>query len=239
MRLSSAVSALASVLVAAPLAACGGDALDPGAGDDPGTGSLTLLVDADLEATPVVTNAASADGFRTRFHVAVRKDDAPVTAGEVVVTSNGGAVSLTYDAGEARWRGEQAGYHEVYVLSVTSGDDFVDGVRVDGPAPHHFTSPAAGATVDAAAPLVVRWARGEAAAVARFETEALDELEVADSGTFTVPIGGLRSKPGEPEQERLRLDRFARVTPAGAVAGSSVRVEVRNELALVVAATGL
>ncbi len=226
-----------SVAVCA-LAACGGD-LDPGAGSDPGTGSLTLFVEADIEASPIITNAGRSDGFQTSFDVRIRKNDVAVTTGTVTVTSNGGAVALVYDAGDDRWRGTQATYREVYELSVSSGDDFIDGVRIDGPALHRFTAPLAGAAVDALVPLVVSWERDEAADVARFDTEEINELEIADTGTYTVPVGGLKSKPDETSQERVRLDRSARVVPAGAIAGSSARVEVRNEIELLVAATGL
>lgn len=221
------------------LAACGGDPLDPGAGNDPGTGSLTLFVDADVEASPITTNAGRADAFQTSFAVRVRKNDLPVTVGTVTMASNGGPVTLVYDAQEDRWRGNQAGYFEVYELSVASGDDFVDGVRVDGPAFHTFGAPLPGAVVDATMPLVVTWQREEAAEVASFDTEQIDQLDIADTGSYTVPVGGLKSKPDGTEQERLRLDRSARVIPAGAVGDSSVRVRIRNEIDLLVAPTGV
>jgi hypothetical protein len=228
---------LPAALVAA-LAACGSD-LDPGSGDDPGTGSQTLFVDADVEASPVVTNASSATGFQTSFAVRVRKNNVDVTQGVVTITSNGGATTLIFDAAEARWRGTQASYHEVYVLSVDGGEDHVDGVRVDGPALHHFTEPLPGAVVNATLPLMVRWAREEAAATTSFDTEEINELEIADTGSYAVPTGGLKSNGNEPTEERLRLDRSSRVSPAGAIAGSSVRVRVRNEIDVLVAATGL
>ena len=132
----------------------------------------------------------------------------------------------------------QTGYHEVYQLDVTSGDDTVEGVRLDGPALHHFTAPLAGATVDATMPLLVQWSRGEAADTATFDTEKMDSLAIADSGSFEVPVGGLKTNQGEVEQERLRLDRDSRISPAGALPGSQLRVEVRNELDILVAATG-
>lgn len=220
------------------LAACGGD-LDPGSGNDPGTGTSTLFVDGDVEASPTITNASRAADFSTHFSVAVRKNDVAVTTGEVTLTSSSGTVTLVYDTGEDRWIGQQAGYHEVYELSVASGDDRVEGVRVDGPAPHHFTTPLPGASVDATMPLDVRWDRDEAADIAQFETQEIGELAIADTGSYTVAVGGLKSSGGEATEERLRLDRSARVTPAGAVADSSMRVRIRNEIDLLVQATGL
>lgn len=230
--------ALAPVCLAIPLAACGGD-LDPGSGNDPGSGTSTLFVDGDIEASPLVTNASRSPDFQTRFDVAVRKNDAPVATGTVTVSSNGGTVTLVFDAAENRWTGSQAGYHEVYELNVSSNDDAVDGVRVDGPALHHFTAPLPGAVVSATTPLEVSWQRDETAAVASFDTEEISELEIADTGSYTVPVGGLKSNGGETTEERLRLDRSARVTPAGAVAGSSMRVQIRNQIDVLVAPTGL
>lgn len=220
------------------LAACGGD-LDPGSGNDPGTGTSTLFVDGDVEATPTVTNASRSPDFSTHFSVAVRKNDVAVTTGEVTVSSNGGTVALVYDTAENRWRGQQNGYHEVYELSVSSGDDGVSGVRVDGPALHHFTAPLPGAAVSATVPLEVRWERDEAAATAQFETQEVGELAIADTGSYSVPVGALKSNSGEATEERLRLDRSERVTPAGALADSSMRVRIRNEIDVLVEPTGL
>jgi hypothetical protein len=226
------------VCLAFTVVACGGD-LDPGSGNDPGSGTRTLYVDGDIEATPLITNASRAADFQTRFDVAVRKNSIAVTTGTVTVSSNGGTVALTFDAGEDRWRGTQAGYHEVYELNVVSGDDSVDGVRVDGPALHYFTAPLPGAGVDATLPLTVRWQRDEAASVASFETDQIGELEIADTGSYSVPVGGLKSDRDQATDERLRLDRSARVTPAGAIADSSLRVEIRNQIDILVAPTAL
>jgi len=231
---------LGGLALSLALAACGGGgALDPGAGNDPGTGTGTLFIDADMEATPVVPNASAPDNFQTELRVRVRKNDVPVITGTVTVVSNGGTTALLYDAGEGRWQGVQAGYHEVYELSVASGDDAVDGVRVDGPALHYFTAPTAGATVDATMPLAVTWSRDEGADSATLDTDMLDSVAIADSGTYSIPVGGLKSKSTETEQEHLRLDRAARVAPAGAIGGSEMRVRVRNDIDLIVAPTGL
>lgn len=225
----------------ATLAACGGgDPLEPGAGDDPGTGSSTLLIDADVHAGERLPNAREAADFDTELHVRVEKDGERVESGSVSVTSAGGTVELAFDAADdgGRWRGLQAGYFEVYELDVTSGDDFVAGVRVDGPALHYFTTPTAGATVDATAALDVSWAAAEVADTATIRTKEMDEVTIDDAGGYTLAVGSLKSKPDETEQEELRLRRAARITPAGAVAGSELRVEISNRIELVVAPTG-
>jgi hypothetical protein len=237
--MTSPISRPRAALSLTLLAACGGNALDPGSGHDPGTGTRTLFVDADVQASPQITNAATPSGFETHIEVRIEKAGAAVTTGTVTVSSNGGDVALAFNSTENRWSGRQAGYYEVYELNVQSGDDAVESVRVDGPALHYFTSPVAGATVDALMPLAVRWSREEAAETATFDTEEMDDLQIADTGSFEVPIGGLKSNGGEPTQERLRLDRHSRVSPAGAIAGSELRVEVRNEIDLIVQPTGL
>lgn len=226
------------MLLGGTLAACGGDALAPGAGDDPGTGSLTLAVDADVDARPTIANARDEQGFTTEFHVRVRKNDVDVTTGTVTVRSRGGDVALTYGA-DNRWHGAQVGYWEVYELAVESGTDFVDGVRVDGPALHYFSAPLPGATVDSLMPLTITWKRGEGADSAMLDTDKIDELAIPDTGTFALPAGSLKSKPDAVEQERIRIERAATVIPSGAVAGSQMRVSIRNEVEVLVQATGL
>lgn len=223
-----------SLLVAA--CSSSGD-LDPGAGNDVGEGSLTLRVDADVQARPLIPNASKAADFTTSFSIRLDVGDVRVTTGVVTVESADGLVALTYDSESNRWTGAQNGYAEVYRLSATSGADTVDSVRVDGPALHWFTAPAPGATVDTRAPVTVTWSRGEEAETALLDTDQLDTLAIADSGSYMIVAGGFKSKREEVEQERIRLDRSTRVTPAGAVVGSEMRVTVRNEISVVVAPT--
>lgn len=197
---------------------------------------MTLLVDADVEARPLVPNASKAVDFTTSYRVRLERGGAAVTTGTVSIDSAAGSVALTYTGEDNRWVGTQNGYEEVYRLSVTDGADYVDGVRVDGPALHWFTAPTPGATIDTSAPVMVTWSRGEAADTARLDTDQLDELVVSDTGSYSVPAGGFKSNRGEIEQERIRLDRSRRVTPVGALAGSEMRVQVRNEISVLVIA---
>lgn len=217
------------------LAACGGDGLE---GDDPGTGTGTLRVNADFVATPLVTNARTATDFDTSLEVEVTRAGQPVTVDSIVVSSDAGDVTLTASDTGARWRGAQAGYYQAYRLTILAGADEVRGVQVDGPALHYFTAPAPGATVDATMPLLVTWESSEEAELATIDTKQLDSIAIVDTGRYTIPVGGLKSKETETESEQLRLDRAQRISPAGAVVGSDVRVMVRNEIELVVQPTG-
>lgn len=235
MRHYSLLTLLAAPLSVA-LVACSSDGeLDPGAGNDPGTGSTTLLVDADVLASPVVPNASKAQDFTTTFRVRLERAGSTVTTGTVTVQSSQGAVPLTYTGEGNRWVGIQNGYSEVYRLDVTADADFLESVRVDGPSVHYLTAPLPGATVDTRAPVMVTWARSGAAETARLDTDQLDELVVPDTGSYSIPIGGFKSKRDGVEQERVRIERSQRVTPTGALAGSEMRVTIRNEISVVVA----
>lgn len=236
MRISR-LATLSSTLVA--LAACGGDGLDPGS--EPGTGTSTLTVNGDVAATPLVPNASKPTDFTTSFEIDVSKAGAPVTGAIVTVVSDAGAVVLTQSDGPLgrRWRGAQNGYYEIYQLTIDAGADNVRDVQVDGPALHYFTAPLPGATVNATMPLVVSWKRSEPATVISLDTRELDQIAISDTGTYTIPVGGLKSKSTETEQEELTVDRAERITPAGAAVGSDFRVVVRNRIDLVVAPTGL
>src|ERR1041384_116455 len=108
------------------LAACGGD-LDPGAGNDPGTGTRTLMIDGGVHATPRRINGALATDFDTDVTVHVSLDNQTVTTGSMTITSQSGKIALTYR--DERWTGSVASYDEVYVLDVVSGADLVGSVR--------------------------------------------------------------------------------------------------------------
>jgi hypothetical protein len=215
------------------LAACGSDP------SDTGTGSDTLLVDADFEASPEISNGSAAEDFTTDFRVRVRKNGADVTTGEVLVASAGGDVALVYSDQDGEWRGSQAAYLRDYELHVTSGDDYVHGVRLVGPDLHVFTSPDGSEAIDATVPLVVEWSREDEADTASIESREMDAVDIPDTGSFELPLGTLRSSPDQAEDEELRLTRSSRLVPSGAVAGSELRVRIENRVELIVAATGL
>jgi len=220
-----------SSLLALTLVACGGDATDGG------TGSDTLYIDADVVAEPQISNARDAGDFTTELRVRCSLNGADLNAGTVVLHSEGGDVDLAWDGSD--WRAAQSGYWGTYTLDVDFGDDYVHGVTVDGPGIHYFTAPAAGATVDATAPLEVTWDRGSEADSASIETQEMSRVAIADSGSFLVPVGGLKSSTDQVEDEQIEVRRASRVAPAGAVGGSELRVSIRNEIDVVVAATGI
>ena len=220
-----------TAMVALALCACsdGGD-LAPGAGNDPGTGSRTLVVEGAVVASPGRFNAPAGREFETEFSLRLSRDDGPVVSGTVTITSATGKVALTYDQG--RWTGSAASYDEVYVLDVASGTDRVDSVRLDGPDVHVFTQPAPGATVPSTLPLTVQWARAAEADAAALRTNSTDWIDVADTGTYALPPRALRGEPNRTVDHTLRLARTNRLVPAGAADGSTWSVTIENRLNL-------
>ncbi|MCE9580205.1 MAG: hypothetical protein K8W52_44220 [Deltaproteobacteria bacterium] len=222
-----------SLIPVSLLVACGGAPLDPGSGDELGTGSMTLSVEGTASAEARIANASSENDFDTAFDIRIQKGGADVATGTVTVTSNGGTVALTHD-GNGRWRGTQGGYFEAYQLDVTSGTDTLSGVIVDGPDLHTISAPTAGATVDATMPLPVGWARNDHADLATIQTKGIDPVTIDDSGSYSLAAGTLKSKKDQAETETVELRRSDRVSPAGAIAGSSFAVSIRNHVDIVV-----
>lgn len=225
------------------LLACGGGSsgpeppFEPGDGDDPGTGTGTLVVDGTASARSSIINSTDPTNFTTELTVQVTRAGANVTTGTLEVRSNGGNVSLLFDATTRRWRGEQAGYFQVYLLDVASDGDAVTDVRVDGPDIHTFSAPTAGATVDSTMPLAIAWARTETAEAATVQTREINPVTISDTGTFSLAPGSLKSKPDQVEDEEIEIARSQVVTPAGGAAGSSFRVTIRTSLDVLVQPT--
>lgn len=212
-------------LLTAPVFACGSGLPD---GSSAGEGNQVLEVSGTVEADNQIANASSANDFNTSFEIRVQRDGIDVGDAIVTVESDAGVVELSLN-GDGEYVGGQPGYSEIYRLDIVAGDDFVRGVRVDGPDIHTFITPTAGATVDANADLLVEWRRDETAEAVRIETREMDELSIEDTGSFTAPVAALQWE-GDEFDERVRLERSNRVSPIGAAGDSSFTVRVRNEI---------
>ncbi len=222
----------ASILL---LAACGSDPLDPGAGDAPGGGTNTLLVEGRASAEPRFSNARAETDFDTEFSIRVSLNDVPVTTGTVTVSSRFGEVPLTWRADPGRWEGRMANYDEVYALDVISGTDEVRGVIVDGPDIHVFTSPMAGATLDSTMQNPLTWDRDETADIATFDAGEIDRITITDTGDFMMGVGVLKAEKDKAREDRLEISRTNHIAPAGAVPGSDFAVTISNRLDVIVA----
>ena len=124
------------------IAACGGSNLDPGAGNDPGTGTRTLAIDGSVHGSPRgdLTNAQMNTQFDTDVSVRVTLNGQTVTTGTVTLTSASGKIPLTV-RGDNRWAATMPTYDEVYILDIESGPDKISGLRIDGPDIHTFSAP--------------------------------------------------------------------------------------------------
>lgn len=214
----------------ASLAACGSDPLDPGAGDSPGKGTNTLLIEGRATAEPTIPNSQRDTDFRTEFSVRVQLNNTDVTTGTVTITSRFGDVPLTFNTGENRWQGVGTGYDEVYQLDVISGADRVEGVIVDGPDLHKITTPTAGAALDSTIPNDLKWDRDEKCDVTTLRVGDVDRITIEDSGTYTMAAGTLKAEKDKTKENRIELRRSNQVIPAGAVSGSTWAVSVQQDL---------
>ncbi len=120
-------------------------------------------------------------------------------------------------------------YEQVYVLDVESGDDAIHDVRVDGPSPVVFTSPAESSTIDPASPLEVRWEPSTADQTSMLINPQGTSLgQIDDDGSFTIPPNTWVTNPAG--SHAIGLLRTNSVTPAGASEGSRMSVEAENYL---------
>jgi hypothetical protein len=223
------------------LVACGGGPLDPGAGNDPGTGTHTLLVTGTATASPRLANASAPTDFDTDFSIRLSINQTPVTTGTVTAKSKFTTVNLTFNNNGGgggpggRWEGTASAYDEVYELDVTAGTDTITGVRVDGPDIHVISGPTAGATLDSTMAFMTTWNRASSATEATFSVGDTNGIIVPDSGSYSVAPGSLHADKSAARTNTIRLTRTNRVTPAGAVDGSTFAVSVSNEVDVVAA----
>lgn len=210
------------------LVACGGDPLDPGAGSDPGSGTNTLFVEGRASADPRISDA-TADDFDTDFSIRIELNGQPVTTGTVTVTSRFTKTPLALNA-DNRWEGTATGYDRVYQLDIISGADEVRGVIVDGPDLHHITAPTAGASLDSTIATDLMWDREDAADIITFRSDAIDRLEITDSGTYSMGPGVLKAEKDKTRENTLELRRTNHIAPTGAIAGSDFAVSVEQRV---------
>lgn len=220
------VPLLAIVLV---VAACGGDSTGPAVDrNNPGTGTRTIKVTADIEGQDV------SGGFVTDFTVSLRDAAGnPVSGASVTVQNNtlGTVNLLEFGAGSGDYEATVNTFAPGdYRLDVVWGADNVHGVVVGGIAAHQILSPRANTTVTANQPLTVTWSRPSEAAGADLETRDFSVGGIADAGSYTIPAA---ANPARTDQ-RIRVWRFNQVDIAGGLFGSRLKLKVRNTVEPVV-----
>src|SRR5574341_195022 len=209
--------------IAALVATACGDGTGPAVErNDPGTGTNTLRVVADIEAQDVP------GGFVTVFDVELRNGAGDPVSGATVTVKNGtlGTVSLLETGtGTGDYRATVNSFPSGdFGLDVIRGTDKVEGVVVGGLAAHKITAPAKNTTVPADQPLTVSWDRPTEAAGADLETRDYSASGLADTGSHVIPGN---QNPARADQ-RIRVWRYNQVAIAGGLAGSRLKLEVRN-----------
>jgi len=228
LRLTTGLTALA-------LAVACGDSTGPATSrNNPGTGSSTLKVTADIDANDDPTIIG---GFSTDYFVSVRNGLGNPVSGATVTISNGsfagGKITLpetgpgsgdylltgnTFPSGDFR-------------LDVVQGANNVSGVVVGGPGVPNITTPAANDTVPVNQPMLVRWTVPSQAKSAEVETRDFGPITLPDSGAYQ--LAGTDNNQIRPDQ-RVRVFRFNEVDMAGGLVGSRLRVKVRKTVEPVV-----
>ncbi|MDH5804420.1 MAG: hypothetical protein OEZ54_04480 [Gemmatimonadota bacterium] len=215
---NSFVGLMAGVVL---LTACGGTgpAVDRNSG---GTGSLTLLVDARIDASDVGT------GFVTDFRVDLQDTLGNAVSGATVTVKTASAGTLTLvEAGAGSGRYETAGTMTPegdFELDVVSGTDEVRGVILGGPGIHTITAPVTADTLVEASGFLVTWDFPSQAKFAVVEARGYSSNDIVDDGEYMVPANSFDVR----NDQRIRVFRFNEVEIAGGLPGSRLRVEVRK-----------
>lgn len=214
---------LSSLIVATALGCGGSDSAGPATRrNDPGIGTSTLRVVADVEAQDVP------GGFITDFEVSIRDGLGQRVSGATVTVRNAalGTVTLqeTATGSGDYFAGRLSFPSGDFRLDVVRGTDRVSRVVVGGPGVHTITSPTRNSTVTANQALRLTWTRPAEAKSAEVETNDFGPALIPDAGVYTIPAA---ENPSTNDQ-RIRVYRYNEVDIAGGLTGSRMRVEVRN-----------
>lgn len=207
------------------VAACGDDTTGPAPlRNDPGTGTQTMRVTADIEGKDVP------GGFVTEFEVRLRDTQGdPISGASVTIRNDqlGTITLLESDPGSGDYQAARNTFASGdYRLDVVREVDEVRGVVVGGMAAHAITTPEPNDTVTAAQALAVTWTRPSEAAGVELESREFSVEGVPDSGSYTIPAGSLDPR----DDERIRVWRFNQVQIAGGLVGSRLKLSIRNSV---------
>ncbi|HEU4681832.1 MAG TPA: hypothetical protein VFS51_08805 [Gemmatimonadales bacterium] len=231
MRAAQTHSFLGSALcfaLALSMLACS-DSTGPAASrNEPGTGTATLRVTGEIEGQDV------AGGFVTQMVVSVRDAAGAPVSGAAVIVRNGalGTVNLLeLSAASGDYEATVNTFASGdYRLDVTKGIDNVQGVVVGGLSAHRILGPRADTTITANQPFTITWTRPSEAVAAELETHDFSVDAITDAGSYTIAAV---DNPARPDQ-RIRLWRYNQVNIAGGLAGSELRLSIRNTVEPVV-----
>lgn len=220
-----AVTTLLGIVSAALLGACSSSTGPATSRNNPGTGTSTLKVTADIDAND---DPAVIGGFSTDYTVSVRDGLGNKVSGATVTIKNAslGTITLPETApasGDYFLTGNTFPSGD-FELNVVKGTDNVRGVVLGGPGVHNITAPVANSTVPAGQPLTVRWTVPSQAKSAEVETRDFGPATLPDTGAYIIAGA---NNPARASQ-RIRVFRFNEVDIAGGLLGSRLRVQVRK-----------
>jgi hypothetical protein len=220
-----AVTAMLGIVSTVGLGACSSSTGPATSRNNPGTGTSTLKVTADIDAND---DPAIIGGFSTDYTVSVRDGIGNKVSGATVTIANPslGTVTLPETApgsGDYSLTGNTFPSGD-FELNVVKGTDNVKGVVLGGPSVHNITTPVANSTVTAGQPLTVRWSVPSQAKSAEVETKDFGPVTLPDTGAYV--ISGTNN-PANASQ-RVRVFRFNEVDIAAGLPGSRLRVQVRK-----------
>ena len=209
-------------VMAGTLVACGGGTEPTVERNDPGTGTLTLKVTADIDAKDVV------GGFITDFEVVVEDAGGNPISGATVTIKNpsiGEITLLETSAGSGEYTAVRNTFPSGdFELNVVRGTDNIQGVILGGPGIHTITAPLADASVTALQTLIVTWNSPSQAKSAELETRDYGPVVVPDTGAAMVPSLENVARA----DQRIRIYRFNEVGINGGLPGSRMKVEIRQ-----------
>ena len=209
-------------IMAGTLIGCGGGTEPVVERNDPGTGSLTLKVTADIDAKDVV------GGFITDFDVKVEDAGGNPISGATVIIKNpslGEITLLETSAGSGKYIAVRNSFPSGdFELSVVLGSDNVQGVILGGPGVHTITAPLANDSVPSLQSLIVTWNSPSQAKSAEVETRDYGPVVVPDTGAVMVPSLENVARA----DQRIRIYRLNEVGINGGLPGSRLKVEVRQ-----------
>ncbi len=220
-----AVWTMALGAAVAGVLACGGGTGPATSRNNPGTGTSTLKVTADIDANDDPTVIG---GFSTDYTVSVRDGLGNKVSGATVTISNPSLGTITLPetgpgSGDYALTGNTFPSGD-FTLNVVKGTDNVKDVVLGGPGVHTITAPVKNATVPANQPLTVQWTVPSQAQSAEVETRDFGPAALPDTGAYI--IAGANNPPRA--SQRIRVFRFNEVNIAGGLPGSRLRVTVRQ-----------
>lgn len=205
------------LFAALAFAACGGNSTATDH-NRPGTGTSTLLVTGDINASQ------SSTGPLTSFQVDVRDGLNNKVSGATVTIHNqdlGDVPLVEATAGSGRYVNSKTSFPTGdFTLSVVRNTDNVKDVVVGNPGAHTVNAPAQDSTVPATQPLQLSWTTPTTAKSVSIKTKGFGPAQAPDTGAYTIPGTSNTTQASQ----HLDLSRFNEVDIAGGLSGSRLRV---------------